>query len=185
MKYRAWWKLCATVIISAGIVFAQALPALCADSRDNYKVLKFGTFAPEGDIEAFDDGIVLEFGFGHYFNENAAIEVTFGAISMNYPAYPEEYDLDVFPFTVNLKGIAPIDGAEFYGMAGLGIYHVTVWVGYDITDTVPGGDLGIGLKLKFSDDFAMAFEFKYWITDTIADTDIAVEGKSFTIGFAF
>lgn len=174
----------AAMLVGAGLMVNTALPASGAES-ENYMVIKAGIFTPEGYTEDFDDGPVIEIGFGHYFNPNAALEATFDIISLNYPAYPVEYDLDVGALTVNIKGILPIDNAEVYGMAGLGMYYISSWIGRDVTDTVVGGDIGLGLKLKFSETFGMGFEYKYWITDTVADMEEEFKGQSLTVAFMF
>ncbi|MGE5753861.1 MAG: outer membrane protein, partial [Deltaproteobacteria bacterium] len=86
----------------------------------------------------------LEFGVGYFTSEDGA-------------------DLTSYPFTLNLKAIYPLPGAELYALGGVGAYYVKAESGpFDENDTVLGFQLGIGGSFDLTPVIFIGAEGKYF-----------------------
>jgi hypothetical protein len=99
-----------------------------------YFAFKPGMYMPRSsDLNNFDNGFNGEVAFGFRFTPNIAAEFGLGffntggekTVARGNSLSPVHYDIDVWPFTLTLKGILPYKKWEFFGLAGGGIYSVS------------------------------------------------------------
>jgi len=170
-------------VFSAFPVFAQGV--------GQYIILKPGIYSPQDDLEDFDTGFNGELAFGAQFNKYLAVEMGVGYFhtgldesaagnisGINY-AVEGEFDIDVLPVTLSLKGILPVGKWEFYGFGGIGGYFV--WGQLDVTaaadgiagsvslednDVIFGGHLGLGVDYNITPAIFIGAEGKYlWTSE--------------------
>ena len=105
-----------------------------------YFAFKPGVYSPRSsDLNGFDNGFNGEFAFGFQFHPNIAAELGFGwfytegekAVQTGSTVGQKHFDIDVWPLTLTLKAILPYEKWEFFGLAGGGIYSVSVPYNYN------------------------------------------------------
>jgi len=151
-----------------------------------YIALKPGIYSPRSaDLNGFNNGFSGDFTIGYRFNPNIALEGGFGyfdtggnkTFTRGASFIQAHYDINVWSLTATLKGILPYKKWEFFGLAGGGIY--TVSVPYDTNGyhhqpypyyysdytSVWGGYLGAGIQYNITPGFFLGVEGKYLWTD--------------------
>jgi len=150
-----------------------------------YIAFKAGIYSPQSsDLDGFDTGFNGEFAFGFRFHPNIAAELGFGyfntegdktVVGATHVAR-KNYDIDVWPITFTLKAILPYQRWEFFGLAGGGLYSVSIpydveghhhqyYYYYDDYDSVLGGYLGAGIHYNISPRIFVGVEGKYLWTE--------------------
>jgi outer membrane protein W len=145
-----------------------------------------GIYMPRsGDLNGFDNGFSGGVAFGFQFTPNIAAELGLGwfytegekTVTIGGSARQQHYDIDVWPFTLTLKGMLPYGKWEFFGLAGGGIYSVSVpYSGngynhypypyyYNDYDYIWGGYLGGGIHYNITQRFFLGVEGKYLWTE--------------------
>jgi opacity protein-like surface antigen len=151
-----------------------------------YAAFKPGAYFPRSsDLNGFDTGFSGGFSFGYQFNPHFAAELGLGyfftegekTIGAGSSARQQHYDVDVWPFTLTLKGILPFGKWDFFGLAGGGIYSVSVPYNgngyyhysypyyYNDYDYIWGGYLGAGVQYNITKRFFLGVEGKYLWTE--------------------
>jgi outer membrane protein W len=180
----------------------------------NYFVVKAGMYSPQSDdLEEFDEGFNGEIAWGHYFNQNLAVELGLGYFHTESSEsgyvyyYGTRYasataDIDVMPLTVALKAIAPIGQAELYALGGIGMYFASGEIDGTIAgvgsasasddDVAFGGFLGAGVNFNLTNQVFIGVEGKYhWVEANWEyeglEVDAELDGWTFTgnLGFRF
>ena len=162
------------------------LPVNISAQSPFYFAFKPGMYMPRSsDLNGFDNGFNGEFAFGLQFTPNIAAEFGLGflytggekTIGRGTSASQVHYDLDVWPFTLTLKGIFPYKKWEFFGLAGGGIYSVSAPYNvngyyhypypyyYNDYDYIWGGYLGGGIHYNVTPRFFLGVEGKYLWTE--------------------
>lgn len=187
-------------------VFAMALiltilvPVyVSAQNNQFYIAAKPGIYSPQtDDLKGFDTGFNGEIAFGRQYNKNFAAEMGLGYFGTKgqdreagmyngfiYSAQGD-YELNVVPITLTLKGIYPIDKWEIYALGGVGLYFVSGDLKFDMrfngysfsdsvsdSDTIFGGHLGLGVHYNITPSFFVGAETKYlWTSDAKLKGDI-------------
>ncbi len=151
-----------------------------------YVAFKPGVYSPRSnDLNGFDNGFSGGFSFGYQFNPNFAAELGLGYfytegdknVVVGSSVRNQHYDIDVWPFTLTLKGILPYGNWDFFGLAGGGIYSVSVPYSYNGYNHYPypyyysdydyvwGGYLGAGVNYNITKRFFLGVEAKYLWTE--------------------
>ena len=162
-------------------------------SGGHYMTFKPGAYFPQsGDLSGYSTGFNGEVALGHRFNENFAAEIGAGffhtdntfknsglAQTLNFST-DEKVTVDVIPVVLTFKGIIPVNKFDFFGLGGIGVYHVsgdvksTVSVGGSSTEsstsdtnTIFGVHAGLGFHYNFSPRWFLGAEGKYlWTSET-------------------
>ena len=156
-----------------------AVPVFAASP--NYVALKLGGYLPQSsDMEEFDNSFYGELGFGHYFNQNIALEMGVGYTKSNASAsvsdggtsVSADLDIEIIPITLGLKVAAPMGTFEPYATAGVGVYFTTLDASASVSgvgsasasenDTVFGGYLGLGGNFNVATNTFLGLEGKYF-----------------------
>ena len=158
-----------------------------------YIALKPGIYFPRsGDLNGFDNGFNGELAFGFRLTPNIAAEFGLGSFATGgqktflrgASVIQAHYDIDVWPLTFTLKGILPYKKWEFFGLAGGGIYSVSV--PYDVDgyhhhpypyyysdyDYIWGGYLGAGIHYNITPETFLGVEGKYLWTEDAKFTNV-------------
>ena len=151
-----------------------------------YVAFKPGVYFPRSnDLNGFDNGFSGGFSFGYQFNPNFAAELGLGyfytegekTVVVGSSVRQQHYDIDVWPFTLTLKGILPYKKWDFFGLAGGGIYSVSAPYSengyyhysypyyYNDYDYIWGGYLGAGVHYNITKRFFLGVEAKYLWTE--------------------
>ncbi len=193
------------------LVLAFLVPINVFAQSPMYVEFKPGIYSPQSsDLDGFDTGFNGEFVFGFRFNPYIAVELGFGyfntegekTVVRGSAVSRKSFDIDVWPFTLTLKGILPYKKWEFFGLAGGGIYSVSV--PYDVDgyhhnpypyyysdyDYVWGGYLGAGIHYNITRNIFLGVEGKYLWTEEAKFTSVdnfKLDGiiSTAVIGFRF
>lgn len=186
------------MLLIAVPVFAQA---------PNYAVLKLGGYLPQAsEVEEFDNSFYGEIGFGHYFNQNLAIEFGVGytkpGASVSFfdgiSTTSVDVDLTIVPITLGLRGSIPMGAFEPFAVAGIGAYYTKFEASVSATgfgsasgsenDTAFGYFLGLGANFNVSPNVYLGLEGKYfWAEPSFEGEDLKIDGINLTanIGYRF
>jgi opacity protein-like surface antigen len=162
-------------------------------SGGHYMTFKPGAYFPQsGDLSGFSTGFNGEVALGHRFNENFATEIGAGFFrtdnsfnnsgsvqGLNFSTN-EKVTVDVIPVVLTFKGIIPVEKFDFFGLGGIGIYHVSADVKSTVsagglssetstsdTNTVFGVHAGLGFHYNISPRWFLGAEGKYlWTNET-------------------
>jgi len=156
-----------------------AVPVFAASP--NYVALKLGGYLPQSsDMEEFDNSFYGELGFGHYFNQNIALEMGVGytksnasaSISSGGTSASADMDITIVPITLGLKVAAPMGTFEPFATAGVGVYFTKAEGSASVSgfgsvsasenDTVFGGYLGLGGNFNVATNTFIGLEGKYF-----------------------
>ncbi len=176
-----------------------------------YVAFKPGMYMPRSsDLNGFDNGFNGDFAFGARLTPNIAVEAGLGffytggakTIGKGTSLSQTHYDLDVWDFTLTLKGIIPYGKWEFFGLGGGGIYSVSAPYNfngyyhysypyyYNDYDYIWGGYLGGGIHYNITRQFFLGVEGKYLWTEQASFSGIngfKLDGifSNAVIGFRF
>jgi outer membrane protein W len=189
------------------LVIAFLIPINIFAQSPYYIALKPGIYSPRSsDLNGFDNGFNGELAFGLQFTPNIAAEFGLGYFytggEKTVGANQRHYDVDVWPFTLTLKGILPYQKWEFFGLAGGGIYSVSVPYSvngynhypypyyYNEYDYIWGGYLGAGIQYNITKGIFLGVEAKYLWTEQAKFSGVAdfkLDGiiSNAVIGFRF
>jgi len=161
------------------LLIVIAVPAFAAPP--NYVALKLGGYLPQSDDMAeIDNSFYGELDFGHYFNQNIALEMGVGYTKSNASAsatsggttVSADMDITIVPITLGLKVLAPMGTFEPYAMAGVGVYYTKMEASASVSgfgsgsasenDTVFGGYLGLGSNFNVASNTFLGLEGKYF-----------------------
>jgi len=161
------------------LLMVIAVPAFAAPP--NYVALKLGGYLPQSDdMEEFDNSFYGELGFGHYFNQNIALEMGVGytksnasaSISSGGTSVSADMDITIVPITLGLKVAAPMGTFEPFATAGVGVYFTKAEASASVSgfgsgsasenDTVFGGYLGLGGNFDVATNTFIGLEGKYF-----------------------
>jgi len=193
------------VVMMSILVLLVAVPVLA--ETPNYATLKLGGYLPQSsDMEEFDNSFYGEIGFGHYFNQNWAVEMGVGYTKTNASASATSggttasgsLDITIIPITLGLKGSVPMGGFTPYATAGIGLYYAKMEASLSVTglgsasasenDTPVGFYLGLGGDFNISPNTFLGLEAKYfWAKPTFFDESGNLDGINLTanIGYRF
>jgi opacity protein-like surface antigen len=182
-----------------------AVPSFAAPP--NYVALKLGGYLPQSDdMEEFDNSFYGELGFGHYFNQNWAVEMGVGytkstadiSASSGSTAVSASMDITIIPITLGVKGSVPMGGFTPYATAGIGLYYTKADVSASVSgfgsgsasenDTPFGFYLGLGADFNIAPNVFLGLEGKYfWAEPTFFDESGNIDGINLTanIGYRF
>ena len=172
------------------------------DYPPNYATLKFGGFFPlSHETENFDDAFYGEVGFGHYFNNNFAVELGVGytkpEASVSVPGSSASVDLTIIPVTLGVRGSIPSEVFEPFATAGLGAYFAeweTSVSGPGFSRSASQDDinfgfyLGLGANFNVSPNVYIGAEGRYfWTEPSFERFDTTIYGIHLTanVGFRF
>ncbi|HAK58872.1 MAG TPA: hypothetical protein DCO77_00600 [Nitrospiraceae bacterium] len=155
------------------------------DKTSDYVTLKIGRYTPTGDFDdaQFDSSGNLELMYGHYVNENFALEgglVFFHSEGDDAPGYYDR-DLTSSGLLVTAKAIYPTGRFEYYGGGGIGIYLPRLELypmsqpATDESDVTAGVHALIGLNFNATEYWYLGIEGKYLWTDEADFNGIAVD----------
>jgi outer membrane protein W len=168
------------------LVIAFLIPINVFAQSSFYFAFKPGVYSPRSnDLNGFDNGFSGNFSFGFQFNPNIAAELGLGyfhtegekTVRSDSAVNQNHYDIDVWPFTLTLKAILPYGKWDFFGLAGGGIYSVSVPYNangyyhysypyyYNDYDYIWGGYLGAGLQYNITKSIFLGLEAKYLWTE--------------------
>ncbi|MGA3084641.1 MAG: outer membrane beta-barrel protein [Thermodesulfobacteriota bacterium] len=198
------------VIIILCCALGLSFPAQAENKTPNYLVLKGGIYSPlTNDLDGFNTGFNGEIAFGHYFDKNWAIEAGAGYFGTSASkgamfgpnSAQTSVHLNVVPLTVAFKGSIPVNRFEFYGIGGIGAYHLEtdvdalatensrVHVSDSDSEILFGGFLGLGAIFNVTPKLFVGLEGKYlWTTQSsFIDAETSLNGiqATFNIGFRF
>ena len=172
-----------------GLVFAvgvYALPSHAFEAGNNYMMFKPGIYSPQASrIDHFDDGFHGEIAFGYKYNPFFAGEMavgyyhTEGSLRLGLSdgtTVREDYNIDVYPLTLTLKGGFPLDYLELYGLTGIGAHFVRG----KFDDSVFGFHLGGGMLFHLSPAWFVGVEGKYLWTGK-AELEDRVRGEKIRV----
>ncbi|MDH3975551.1 MAG: porin family protein [Deltaproteobacteria bacterium] len=184
-------KILSVFIICTALVIWNPLSTLGQEKAPNYATLKIGQYSPTGDLDdlGFDSKVDLELLFGHYFNENFALEAGIGIFGSDR----EEGDLNVY-FTafalpvLTAKAVLPKKRFEFYGGGGIGYYQAKYDYNYfaiDIeeSDTAFGYHVVAGFSYDFTPYWYLGLEGKQIWTDDFDFKVVKIDGDGRTLTF--
>ena len=173
-------------------------------SKLNYIALKLGGYLPQSDdMKIFDDAFYGELGFGHYFDENFAVEMGVGytkpGASASAGGASAFLDLTVIPITLGLRGSIPTGTFEPFATAGIGAYYVKADASANnipgfgsgsgsVNDTVLGYYLGLGANFNLSPSAYLGIEGRYfWAKPSAEGIEANIDGINMTanIGYRF
>jgi opacity protein-like surface antigen len=174
-------------VVSATLCLILAVclsPVYAGEAGNNYMAFKPGIYSPQASrIDDFDDGFHGEIAFGYKYNPYFSAEMAVGY----YHTEDEfrfvtasgtkdvDFNIDVYPLTLTLKGGFPIEALELYGLAGVGVHIVR---GGKADDTVFGFHLGGGAIYNLTPTWFIGAEGKYLWTGK-ADFEETVMGERF------
>jgi outer membrane protein W len=168
------------------LVLALLVPIDVFAQSPFYFAFKGGIYSPRSsDLNGFDNGFNGEFAFGFRFTPNIAAEFGLGyfntggekTVVSGTSVNQRHYDIDVWPFTLTLKAILPYGKWDFFGLAGGGIYSVSVPYNangyyhypypyyYNDYDYIWGGYLGAGIHYNITKSIFLGVEAKYLWTE--------------------
>lgn len=172
-----------------------------------YVVFKAGgTFPQHEDLDGYDNGFAIEGGLGLLIADGLAIEATVGrfALEASVTGYdPDIADVATITSTASAISLAaslrlglPVRSVEFYGLAGAGIYFVTIDAAWSASgyypieisdrDTAIGFHLGAGLSVRVSPKASLGLEAKYVVASaTLFDEKGNIDSLLVTGGLGY
>jgi opacity protein-like surface antigen len=178
-----------------------------AENPQNYATLKLGGYLPQSsDVEELDNSFYGELGFGHYFNQNWAVEMGVGytkstadvSASSGSTTGSASVDLTIIPITLGVKGSVPMGGFTPYATAGIGLYYTKADVSASVSglgsasasenDTPVGFYLGLGGDFNIAPNIFLGLEGKYfWAKPSFEGESVNIDGINMTanIGYRF
>jgi len=188
-------KILATFTLIVFGIFSLPFFAMAAD-ESNYLVFKGGAYSPQSDdLEDLDTGFNGEISFGHYFNQNFALEVgigyfetdgSFSGFDAILGNWTEDDEITAIPLTLTAIGISPLgDKVELFGKLGIGVCYVDGEsdislgvmgnVSFDDTDTTFGFHIGCGANFDITQNSFFRIEGKHlWASSEFEDTVLGV-----------
>lgn len=170
-------------------IFSLPFLTMAADDS-NYLVFKGGMYSPESDdLEDLDNGFNGEIAFGHYLNQNFAVEAGIGYFETDdcidgvdevLGVWDADAEVYAIPLTLSAIGISPLgDNIELFGKLGIGVYYVdgdldicTVGgdIEFDDTDIAFGTHVGLGANIDITENMFFGVEGKYiWVNSEFQD----------------
>lgn len=149
---------------------------------DTYLDLRIGAFFPRSDdVDALDRGVTLSGTFGALFTRHLGVEGTLGYYrgDASVPASTRTPDhhlrLEVVPFLVSLRLVAPLDVAELSARAGGGMHIASLSSGGALgtarSDTAFGYHVGASAAFNLSGAMVLGVDVLRTFVD--ADLDVA------------
>jgi opacity protein-like surface antigen len=197
------------LVLALAVAFLGIVPLTASAAMPgNYTALKLGGYFPQSDdLEEFDTGFNGEIAFGHYFTPNIAGEIGIGYFQADTETivffdpvlglFTADAKLKVYPVTLNIKFVHPVQNFELYAMGGVGIYFAKLEVGASALglvasdsddDTAFGVNLGVGANFYITPNVYLGGEVKYlWAEPSFFDVDVKIDGIQATanIGYRF
>jgi len=154
-----------------------------SSSVPKYVAIRAGAIVPKhDDLEGFDNGFALEGAVGFRLNPNVALELGLGRWAMKANVQGDvgvgvpatlTAELVAYPILGSLKAFLVQDNVELFGLAGLGMYIMSVkadlsapgYVPASVSDstTAFGVHLGGGVNVRLSPTTQLGAELRYLI----------------------
>lgn len=170
----------------------------------NYAAVKLGGYFPQSnDLEEFDNGFNGEIAFGHYFTPHIAGEIGIGYFQSEtdtvllfdplFGLFSVDAELKVYPVTLNIRLVHPVQNVELYVLGGVGIYFSeleisAMGISDSDDDAAFGINLGLGVNFNVSPNMYVGGELKYlWAEPSFFDSDAEIDGFQATanLGYRF